>query len=287
MYQNWNSYYMPRSTDNVFRIISILVVSFIVQWIASTFFYTGLDQIKLLTKLSLQFNENFNFFQIFSHPLLHGNTKLPWGILELLFTCLVLYFFGSELERHWGRHNFLRFFYAGLLGSICFGLLFSVLPGDHNYYYYGIAGGNAALLIAYAIFWPDRQILFMFFIPLKMKWFIVILFLMLALPGGSARLIQYIGGALAGSILLYYYARRSVDNSYGISTDLPSFWQRIKIRWQEYARKKHLRQKQNEIDKRIAIKAKVDKLLDKISKEGMKSLSRKEKQFLDEASEKY
>ena len=48
-----------------------------------------------------------------------------------------------------------------------------------------------------------------------------------------------------------------------------------------------MRKYQEEMDMRVNAKIRVDELLDKISKEGMNSLTRKEKKFLNEASSKY
>ena len=284
MYQSWESYSRPRATDNVFRILALFVASFFVQWLASTFFYGPKANFQLASQTTLQFSQNFEIWQLFTHPFFHPSTALPWALLELLFGGLVLYFFGSELERTWGSHNFLKYFLSGILGAILFGLFVSFIPGQ-SYMYYGLAGGNAAVLTAYAMFWPDRQILFMFFIPMKMKWFILILFALLALPGGGAKLVQYSGGALAGAFFLYYYARKgggySVYAKEGLFTRTISG---LRGRWEQHKRKHRLQAKQEEIERRIAIKTKVDHLLDKISKEGMDSLSSKEKKFLDAAS---
>ena len=277
---------MQRATDNVFRILALFVASFFVQFLSSTFFYSPAASLQFVSEITLQFGQNFEIWQLFTHPFFHPSTALPWALLELLFGCLVLYFFGSELERTWGSHNFLKYFLCGILGAVLLGFFVSFIPGQ-NYIYYGLAGGNAAVLTAYAMFWPDRQILFMFFIPMKMKWFILLLFVMLALPGGGSKLIQYSGGALAGAFFLYYYARKgggySVYAKAGLFTQIASG---LSGRWEGYTRKRRLQAKQEEIEKRIAMKTEVDRLLEKISKEGMGSLSSKEKHFLDTASKK-
>lgn len=275
---------MPRSTDNVFRILAFFIASFFVQFIAATFFYSPAASLQFLKQASLQFGQSFEIWQIFTHPFYHPSLALPWALIELLFGCLVLYFFGSDLERTWGSHNFLKYFLFGILGAVLLAFLISLIPGQ-NYLYYGLAGGNAALLTAYAMFWPDRQILFLFFIPMKMKWFILLLFALLALPGGGAKFIQYSGGAVAGAFFLYYYARKGNKTSVYVKTGLfTQIGSSIRRRWEEYTRKRRLQAKQEEIKKRIAMKNKVDQLLEKISKEGMDALSSKEKNFLNSAS---
>ena len=274
-------YSAPRTTDNVFRILAVFVLSFLLQFLMNAFFYDNSEKNQFASQVVLQFNQNFELWQLFTHPLFHPDTRLPWSLIELFFGGLVLYFFGSELERTWGSHSFLKYFLCGILGALLFAFLLSFIPGQ-MYPYYGMAGGNAALLTAYAMFWPDRKILFMFFIPMKMKWFILLLFILLAFSGGGASLIQYSGGALAGAIFLYYYARKGSIGS--VSSPFKKIASGLWERWERYKRKRRIQAKQEEINRRIAMKAKVDELLEKISKKGIKSLSSREKSFLDSAS---
>ena len=126
----------------------------------------------------------------------------------------------------------------------------------------------------------------MFFIPMKMKWFIVLLFIFLAFPGGASALVQYSGGALAGAFFLYHYARKGRHRSLYSNVQAPptSLFGSLKNRWDSYVRRRRLEAKQKEIERRIQMKAQVDALLEKISQKGMASLSRKEKTFLDHAS---
>ncbi|MCE9501398.1 MAG: rhomboid family intramembrane serine protease, partial [Leptospira sp.] len=55
----------------------------------------------------------------------------------------------------------------------------------------------------------------------------------------------------------------------------------------DYFQRRKMKRLQNQINARINVKDRVDALLEKISKEGMKSLTRKERHFLKEASSKY
>lgn len=55
----------------------------------------------------------------------------------------------------------------------------------------------------------------------------------------------------------------------------------------EKRRKRRLEKKRKQIEQRIDMKYEVDRLLEKISKEGMSSLTRKERAFLDRASKEF
>ncbi len=289
MYTQWDA--RPRASDTVFKINAFFVFSFIVEELAYLLQIFGVLKgrpIDFLYTLSLQWNQNFNPITIFTHPLVHSDLVLPWALFTLLFQIMIFYFFGSELERIWGAYPFLKFFLFGILGGVVLGYLVSYLPMCKNYRYYGLAGASSAILVAYTMFWPNREILFMFFLPLKMKWFTLLIFLLLLLSGGYVALIQYSGGAIASALFLYYYASGGSSKKSLFKLDIGGNDDSLRggfiQKWKEYKHKKKMKVKQAEINKRIEMKNKVDALLGKISKEGIESLSKKEKVFLDKAS---
>jgi len=56
----------------------------------------------------------FQFFQFATYLFVHGN----W--IHLIFNMLILYIFGSELERYWGTPYFLRYYFiSGIGAGIC------------------------------------------------------------------------------------------------------------------------------------------------------------------------
>ena len=168
-------------------------------------------------------------------------------------------------------------------------------------------GNIAGMLLAYAVIWPDRQVLLFFVIPVKMKWLILGLFafvFLFALGGSFETVVLYSGGALAGALYLFYHARRGrvmaesgfrYEGSTRSSSVSGGIGDRSKEKksgglfgWlEDRKKKKRLKKKQEEIDRRISMKEEVDRLLEKISRDGMDSLSRKEKAFLDKASREF
>ena len=273
---------MPPATPAIKRLMFVFVLAFIIEKIA--YFYPGLST----GSLALSFGHAFHPAQIITHIFLTGGSGLN-GVIHLLFEIVILMSFGSELERLWGTYNFLRFFFTGLLGGVLLSALvaFTVLPGIMVY---GFGAGLTAILVAYAMIWPDRQALFFFVIPLSMKWIVVIMLVFLALLGPLNLMILQSGGALAGALFLFYYARKGrVHSGYimGGSSGREPILSGITGKWKEHQKKKRLEKKQKEINERIEMKAEVDRLLEKISREGMKALSRKEKSFLDRASKEF
>lgn len=82
----------------------------------------------------------------------------------LFMTVLSAYFYywvGSMLEREWGTARFNCFFFFGVLLNIIFGMVIGFAT---------ISYVNLSMFFAFAVLFPDLQILFMFFIPMKVKW---------------------------------------------------------------------------------------------------------------------
>ena len=95
------------------------------------------------------------------------------GNLILLAVSLYFYYFiGTTVERQWGQAKFTVFYLSGMLFQIVFGLLVYALAGLNVVFtgYYQ----NLGLFFAFATFFPDLQVLLLFFIPIKVKWLALI-----------------------------------------------------------------------------------------------------------------
>lgn len=269
------SLYRPPITDNALRLVLVFSAAFLVERAATLFFGANVGA------LVLRFDRGFEPLQLITHVFAFG-AFMPWGgLLFLFFECLMLYMFGSELEQEWGRQNFLRLFLFGLGGGLALGSLSALfLPSPPLLY--GFGAGTAAIMVAYAMIWPDRQALLFFVIPIRMKWLVLLIFVMLLTWDFPNQFMIQLGGGLTGALFVYYYARR------GRQATSPGRGQAASAGMlgglQEALRKRRLAQKQGEIDRRIEMKAEVDRLLEKISRDGIKALSRKERRFLDSAS---
>jgi membrane associated rhomboid family serine protease len=97
-----------------------------------------------------------------TYMFLHG------GIFHILFNMLALWMFGTELERIWGPRYFLKFYFVTGIGAGALTVLFSLLPFSFSYDVYrsatiGASGAVYGLLLAYALYFPDRPILLVIF----------------------------------------------------------------------------------------------------------------------------
>lgn len=86
----------------------------------------------------------------------------PGGsILQTALTLYFFYFVGTALENRWGARRFLVFYAVGALAAIIAGLLTGF--GTNQFL-------NLSLFFAFAITYPDFQILLFFVLPIKVKW---------------------------------------------------------------------------------------------------------------------
>ena len=106
-------------------------------------------------------------WQLVTYMFLHG------GAMHILLNMLGIWMFGVELERRWGTPFFLKYYFvAGIGGGLTF-LLVSLLPFDAMRVTYltpavGASGALFGLLLAFAIYYPDRPILLVLvFVPAR------------------------------------------------------------------------------------------------------------------------
>ncbi len=281
----------PSITEGIFRLLILFTITYLLQIMASIFWGNPYDSLILSTGKSL------NFLSIFTHFFVYPVSI--HGFISFLFEMMILWSFGSELEQLWGTRNFYRFFFIGIYGGFLSILLIGtfILPGLIAY---SPTAGISSLLLAYAVLYPNREVLFFFFIPLKMKWVVLIIFLFLTL-GSMSQLILNVGGAIIAGFYLYWIARKGrlkyESNQYFSSRSSSqvnrifieektklSLKERIQLKIEEYKKKKRLDKKRKEILQRIEMKEELDRILEKISKHGINSLTREEKKFLDKAS---
>lgn len=87
-----------------------------------------------------------------------------WALLFFYF----YYWIGSTLEREWGTPRFNIFIFSGILMTIVYGFVIYFITKQSvsigTYYIY------LSMFFSFATLFPDTQVLFMFIIPIKIKW---------------------------------------------------------------------------------------------------------------------
>ena len=145
-------------------------------------------------------------WQVFTYMFVHA------GPMHILFNMLTLWMFGTELERIWGTRFFLKFYFISGIGAAVITVLVSLLPfaPTHQLYRSNIVGASGAvygLLLAYAVYFPNRQIYMYFVFPIPVRIFVLImggLAFMSSMSdnGGGVANATHLGGLLVGYVYL-------------------------------------------------------------------------------------
>jgi membrane associated rhomboid family serine protease len=210
-------------------------------------------------------------WQIATYMFLHGQPGNAFvSLIHILFNMLFLWMMGSELERHWGSREFLKYYFITGCGAGLVNVLVQPASGAITI---GASGAIFGLIIAFALEFPNTEILLYFFIRIKAKYFAVLigaleLLALFLFPHAPIARFAHLGGLVIG----YLYLKRERLSRH-IRTRIGIWRDRV----QETA-------KGRERARRARVKEEMDRILDKISNEGIGSLSDKERRFLQDES---
>ena len=174
----------------------------------ATFFLTAL--VRPLTPLlglsPAAVVSQFYVWQIVTYMFLHG------GIFHIVFNMLALWMFGAELERIWGTRFFLRFYVATGAGAAATTVIVALLPFSFAQPVWysltvGASGAIYGLLLAYAMYFPDRPIYMYLLFPIPAKYFVLIMggiafFSSVSDTNGGVAHATHLGGLLVAYLFL-------------------------------------------------------------------------------------
>ncbi len=183
-------------------------------------------------------------------------------LLHIAFNMFMLWMLGRDVAWVLGRKRFLTlYFAAAVAGGIC------MIPW-YNAYTLGASGAVFGVMAMFARLFPDRRILVMGIIPMKMKTFVVIIVAMeviLQLSGGTSTAhLAHLGGFAVGWYFLAF--GRATQRSQAARE-----------------RERMLRAEREEAE----VRAEVDRLLAKVGREGLQSLTGREREFLKQTSKRF
>ncbi|HEY6952681.1 MAG TPA: rhomboid family intramembrane serine protease [Bacteroidota bacterium] len=227
-------------------------------------------------------------WQLITYQFMHAN------FMHLLFNMVFgLWMFGMEVENTWGAKKFLTFYLmCGIAAGISQLILSPIIePSQALGPTVGASGAVFGVLIAFGMMFPDRYIFIWFLLPIKAKYFVMILIALGVLSVGSpdnVANLAHLGGALAGYVYMLY--------------DLKGFRLRAKMRtmpglfsqktptenagYRDIVDAKVFDIHETTKDDRSDLQKHIDEILDKISQSGYQSLTEDEKKILFEASKK-
>lgn len=193
-------------------------------------------------------------WQVLTYAYLHG------GLFHFLVNMFVLWTFGREVEWAWGPRRFLFFYLtcAAVAGIAILGLAFATRqPGITAV---GFSGALFGILAAFAKIHPTATVYVYFLIPLgvtQMVWLFGILSFLGALGGGAASL-GHLAGLLAGL-----------------------GWLRGERLWRNLEERRSVQVVIRRQRKQQELAEEVDRILDKISREGERALTERERRTLE------
>jgi membrane associated rhomboid family serine protease len=156
----------------------------------------------LFALIPVQVVKDFFVWQLATYLFLHG------GFGHIIWNMLALWMFGADLERVWGTRRFIQFyFFCGIGAGVCVVVANYLLPwGNPLIPTIGSSGAIFGILLAYAMMYPDRTILWGFLIPIQVKYFVMIIgaiaFLSSFQVNNGVSEFAHLGGLLFGYIFM-------------------------------------------------------------------------------------
>ena len=237
----------------------------------------------LVFGLSLWGIKHLFLWQPVTYLFLHG------GFLHIIFNMIGLFFFGPETERVMGTRRFLLLYFScGIIG----GLGWLLISGSGNIPCIGASGAIFGILGAFAALFPDRSItlLVFFVLPVTMKARTLAIGLalfnlisMISVPGHIAY-----AAHLTGGLVGYGYTCFKYKQYVSLTRLNPMQWLNdLKWRWQR-RNFKVISSSQSGFGSDVHPSIdEVNEILDKVSKNGIHSLTDKEREILEKASKKH
>ncbi len=216
------------------------------------------------------------------------------GFFHILFNLLWLYWFGIIFLQYFDPRKLVGVYVlGGLTGALFYVAGYNLFPVFHPYLPVSVmVGASAAVMavvIATAVYVPDYTVYVFLIGPVKIKYVALVSFILTTLADfstNSGGKFAHLGGALFGYLFVVRYRRgRDLTRSFNKMLDTVAGWfrrrpKKVRVTYRrpaddiEYNRQKIHEQKE------------IDRILDKISKGGYDSLTKKEKEILFRMSNK-
>lgn len=234
---------------------------------------------------------NFYPWQLITYQFMHG------GFMHIFFNMLMLWMFGMEIENLMGSRKFLVFYLSAGIG----GGIVQLILGSGAGPVIGASGSVFGVMVAFAMYFPDRLVYIYFLLPVKAKYLIAFMMVIEFLSVGDASLIAHLvhlGGAVVGFTFVMLDRRHNYNfdkffdkfkskttytdrNSFKKKSSSFSFGKKDAEEAEFYEIKNSQHNNEDEVNQEV-----IDKILDKISQSGYQNLTEKEKKILFDASKR-
>jgi membrane associated rhomboid family serine protease len=283
-YMRQPAYPEPRISFTVALLI-VNTLAFLAQLLVSQIFLRGAQIEEQYFALSLEGLKSGYVWQLLTFQFMHA------GWLHLIFNGVAIFFFGRSVETILGRGRFLAvYFSSGILGGVV-QMLFAMMFQSFDAPVVGASAGACGLVAAFAVIhWTEQFTLLFYFIPVTLRgktllWGTLALAgIGLAVPNSGIANAAHLGGILTG----FFYVRQIVQGRWP--------------RWEFPGRRREPRELAaagkgksrssaaggggEDFSTDEFLENEVDPILEKISAQGIQSLTARERQILETAREK-
>ena len=253
--------YKPALFTNAIKVlISVNFVIFILQTLSKseTLFFPLFGLVPKLV-----WSENM-VWQPVTYMFFHG------GVWHVLINMFVLWMFGSELERFWGKTKFLRFYFITGVGSGLVTMLFDIQSTTPIV---GASGAVYGVLLAYGLTYPNRTVYLYGIIPIKSIWFVLgIGFIAFMSSFDNMSQISHMTH-LSGMIIGYLMLKKPIQWS--------GFWFQLRKKTLEYK----IQKEEQRVTQQFQVEQDINQILDKINQGGFDSLTKEEQDRLYKGSQ--
>jgi membrane associated rhomboid family serine protease len=224
----------------------------------------------------------YHFYGVITYMFTHI------GLGHVFFNMLMLFFSGRLLEDLLGKRILLfTYFGGGIIGALFFMLISWLIYGlNYDIPLIGASASVLAILVACAVYMPEMQVMLFGVIPIRLKWLALLVFLLSSvvdLSSNTGGKLAHIGGALFG--LIYAYNLKSGNDWSRLFERKAKIKTKLKVVHRN-TDSFNAKSVQSSGNKSIDDQETLDGLLDKIKKSGYDSLSKSEKDLLNNLSRK-
>ena len=211
-----------------------------------------------------------------------GFTHSPYNLQHILWNMVGLFFLGRDVEEAYGSREFLRLYLAMVVfASVVWNVATKLAGAPGDMLAYGASGALAGVVVLYALNFPRRTLLLFFVIPVP-AWLCGVLLVGMDMLGATGRAgpqnVAYSMHLAGAAFAFIYYQRRW--NLTALSDRFFNF------RWPDF-RRPRLRVHRPEEPPPPDLSAEVDRILEKIYRQGEAALTAKERRTLETASRQY
>jgi len=99
------------------------------------------------------------------------------NLISIIFIVLLYYSLGTALERAWGTFRYNVYIFSGILFTVIGAFALYFIAGTGMIGYGGLFSTyyiNMSIFLAFAVSYPDMELLLYFIIPIKMKWMAIV-----------------------------------------------------------------------------------------------------------------